>query len=187
MRLLRFIFSRVFLIQLILAVLVVLVVCLLLLKWLNFSTNHNQFVQVPKVTNMLYDQAKQKLMQATLNIEILDTANFNPKYPPFAVIDQTPIAGKNVKEGRRIYLTINPSGHRKVSVPNIIQYTQRTAEAALRAVGFKVGTTEYEDNIGKNMVLKLKQNDKEIQPGDMLLKTSVIDLVLGNGKEKLTQ
>ena len=138
----KFLFSKTFLIQLGLAILAAVIIIFLLLKWLNVTTNHNEFVVVPAVTEMSFDQAKTKLDELDLNIEILDTANFNPKYPPFAVIEQVPVAGKNVKEGRRIYLTINPSGYRKVSVPNIIQYTRRTAESTLRAVGFEVGQVE---------------------------------------------
>ncbi len=181
MSLLKFIFSKTFLIQLGLALIAVVLICFLLLKWLNSSTNHDEFVVVPQVTNLSFDEAKEKLEELTLNIEILDTANFNPSYPPFAVIEQAPVAGKNVKEGRRIYLTINPSGYRKVSVPDIIQYTRRSAEATLRAVGFEVGKAEYVDNIGRDMVLGLKQDGKQIKPGDLLMKTSKVDLVLGNG------
>ena len=181
MSLFKFVFSKTFLIQLALALVAAVLICFLLLKWLNVTTNHSEFVVVPQVTEMSFEEAQAKLEEADLNIEILDTANFNPKYPPFAVIEQVPLAGKNVKEGRRIYLTINPSGYRKVTVPKIIQITRRSAESTLRAVGLEVGGIEYVDDIGKDMVLSLKYKGNAIKPGDQLMKTSKVDLVLGNG------
>ena len=47
-------------------------------------------------------------------MEIQDSANYNPDYPKFSVIEQDPLAGNQVKENRKIYLTLNPSGYRKV-------------------------------------------------------------------------
>ena len=41
-------------------------------------------------------------------MEIQDSANFNPKYPKYSVIEQDPPAGENVKENRKIYLTLKP-------------------------------------------------------------------------------
>ena len=51
----------------------------------------------------------------------------------------------------------------------------------LEALGFEVGKLTYVDNIGKDMVLGLKHEGKRLNAGDMLPKTSKIDLVLGNG------
>ncbi|MFD0862602.1 PASTA domain-containing protein [Sungkyunkwania multivorans] len=182
MSLLKFIFSKSFLKQIGLAIVAFIVIVFLLLQWLKSSTNHNEFVQVPDVSNLTFIEAKSKLEENSLNVEIMDTANFNPKYPKFAVIEQLPLAGEQVKEGRRVYLTINPSGYRKVTVPNIIQITRRSAEATLRAVGLEVGKVEYIDQIGRDMVYYIKYDGKQIRPGEMVTKTSKIDLVLGNGR-----
>ena len=113
---------------------------------------------------------------------MLDSAKFNPNYPPFSVIEQLPTAGSDVKQGRKIYLTVNPSGYRKLSVPNVIQITKRNAETRLTAVGFELGEISYRNNIGKDMVLEIRYQGDKIEPGVVLPKTSKIDLVLGNGK-----
>jgi beta-lactam-binding protein with PASTA domain len=117
-----------------------------------------------------------------LRYEVLDSAKFNPIYPPYAVIEQTPKAGSEVKRGRKIYFTLNPSGYRKLKVPNVIQITKRNAETRLTAVGFSLGEITYRDNIGKDMVLEIRYKGEKIAPGMILPKTSKIDLVLGNGK-----
>jgi beta-lactam-binding protein with PASTA domain len=98
------------------------------------------------------------------------------------VISHLPDAGSEVKENRKIYLTVNPSGYRKVTVPNLIQITKRNAESLLKSTGFQLGEYTYQDNIGKDMVLEIQFQGKKIEPGVLLPKTSKIDLVLGNGK-----
>ena len=87
-----------------------------------------------------------------------------------------------MKRGRKIYLTLNPYTYRKVSLPNVIQVTYRNAVTSLRAVGLEVGKITYRNNIGKDMVLALRFEGDEIEPGEKVPKSSKVDLVLGNGK-----
>jgi hypothetical protein len=51
----------------------------------------------------------------------------------------------------------------------------------IKSSGFEIGDYSYEDNIGKDMVLEIKFEGKIIKPGELLPRTSKIDLVLGNG------
>ena len=55
---------------------------------------------------------------------------------------------------------MNPSGFKKISLPNIIQITKRNAISLLKSVGFEVGEYTYRDNIGKDMVLEVMHNGK---------------------------
>jgi hypothetical protein len=48
-------------------------------------------------------------------------------------------------------------------------------------VGFQIGTTIYEDDLGKDEVLQIRHNGRVIEAGTLLPKTSKIDFVLGNG------
>ena len=68
-----------------------------------------------------------------------------------------------------------------MTVPNIIQVTQRNASSMLRAVGLDVQRVTYIDELGKDMVYYLRFKGKNIQPGDKLPKTSKVELVCGNG------
>lgn len=122
------------------------------------------------------------LTPENLRFAILDSSKYNPDMPPLAVLEQSPKAGNLVKDRRKIYLTVNPSGYRKIKIPNVIQITKRNAESTLKAVGFEVGKITYRNNIGKDMVLEVRHNGKKIEPGVELPKTTTIDLVLGNGK-----
>ncbi|WP_303318088.1 PASTA domain-containing protein [Flavivirga abyssicola] len=182
MSLFKFLTSKTFLKQILLALVAVFVLCFIMLQWLKSSTNHGDFETVPNLTGKSISVANIELKENNLVMQIQDSANFNPDYPKFSVIEQEPPAGTKVKENRKIYLTLNPSGYRKIQVPNLKERTFRQAKPMLEALGFHVGKITYENNIGKDLVLKMSYKGKSIKEGDKLAKTSKIDLVLGNGK-----
>ncbi len=177
----NFLRSRTFLIQLGLALVVLIILVFLLLGWLKSTTNHGEFVEVPDFSKMSVMDMRKAVEDANLRYEVLDSANYNPDYPRFSIIDQDPKSGNKVKQDRKIYFTVNPSGYKKVTVPNVIQVTQRNASSMLRAVGLDVQRTSYIDQIGKDMVYYIKYKGKQIKPGDKLPKTSKVELVCGNG------
>lgn len=177
----NFLKSKTFLIQLGLALLAVIILVFLLLRWLNSTTNHGEFVEVPDFSKMSVMDMRKAVEEADLRYEVLDSANYNPNYPRFSIIEQDPPAGNKVKENRKIYFTVNPSGYKKVTVPNIIQVTQRNASSMLRAVGLDVQRVTYIDELGKDMVYYIKYKGKRINTGDKLPKTSKVELVCGNG------
>ena len=178
----KFLFSKTFLIQLVLAALALVVLVFVVMMWLRFSTNQDQEIVVPDLGRMSLDKVDMKLEELDLRREILDSANYNPDYPPYAVIDQVPLPGKHVKENRKIYLTLNPSGYTKVEIPeNLIRRTRRQVEPTLRSLGFEIGTITYKPDVAKDAVLELRHKGEKVEPGMKLLKTSRIDLVLGDG------
>lgn len=181
MGLFKFIFSKTFLIQLVLAVIAIVVIVFLTLKWLDFSTNQDQRIEVPDLSKMSLDRVDARLAQLDLRYEILDSANYNPDFPRYSVIEQVPEPGQYVKENRKIYLTLNPSGYQKVMVPDLIRRTRRQAEPTLRSIGFEIGDVTYKPDIAKDAVLELRHDGEKIEAGDELMKTSKIDLVLGDG------
>ncbi|WP_238527901.1 PASTA domain-containing protein [Aquimarina agarivorans] len=147
------------------------------------KTNHDQRIAVPNLEKLTLEKASDLLEASKLMAKVQDSANFNPSYPPFSVIEQNPKAGSFVKEDRKIYLVLNPSNYRKIIVPNIIQKTRRQAEPTLKALGFKVGKVIYRPNIARDMVLEMQHKGKVVKPDGFLRKTSVIDLVVGDGSE----
>ena len=178
---LNFLRSKTFLIQLGLAIVAVVVLVILTMQWLKGTTNHGEFVEVPDFSKMSVSEMRKAVEEAGLRYQVLDSSNYNPDYPRFSILDQNPPAGNKVKANRKIYFTVNPSGYKKVSVPDIIQVTQRNATSMLRAVGLEVERVTYIDELGKDMVYNIKFKGKYIKPGDKLPKTSKIELICGNG------
>ena len=165
-----------------LAVLALVILTFVLLYWLRASTNHDERIAVPDLSKMSLGLVQQELENADLNYVVIDSSNYNPDYPTFSVIEQNPAAGKFVKEGRKIYLVLNPSGFREIEIPQLVGRTQRQVEPTLLALGFKIGKIDLRDHISPDEVLELRHDGKTLQAGDALRKTSVIDLVVGNGK-----
>lgn len=183
MKLFKFIISRVFFKNILYIVFFTLLVAFIIFFGLGFVTQHKNYVKVPKFFGLSISKAIESAKSESLNIVILDSAKYNPNYPPLTVLDQFPNQDREVKRGRKIYLTLNPVGYKKIKVPNVIQVTLRNAETLLNAVGFEVGELIYKNNIGKDMVLEIRYEGKKIKPGHTLRQRKKIDLVLGNGKK----
>lgn len=182
MSLQKYLTSKTFFTQTAIAFGIVIGLMLLLLQYIKFSTNHGEEITVPSVAKLTVEQAEEKLDAADLEYVLLDTTDYNPDYPKFSVVKQDPLAGAKVKSGRKIYIKINSSGFTAVRIPNLIEQTLRQAEPSLKSIGLEVGEITYKPYIGKDMVLEMSQNGKELKPGDKVLKSSKIDLVVGDGK-----
>ena len=181
MNFIKYIFSKYFFKQILNAIILTLFFILILYFYLNITTNHNKYINVPELDGVAFNEAIEILDENNLSFIVLDSALYNPEYPKFSVLDQMPKSNTQVKKNRKIYLTLNPSNYGKVSVPNIIQITQRSANSSLLASGLEIGEVSYENNIGKDMVLEILFNGNKINSGDMVPKKSKIDLILGNG------
>ena len=179
MSFIKYIFSKAFVKQLLFAILGLIVLSFLVLWWLRSTTNHGQQIEVPNLAKMTLNDVEDILDENDLRYEILDSANFNPDYPRFSVIEQLPKAGKFVKEDRKIYLTLNPSGYRKVKIPNVIGKTTRQAQPTLMAMGFKIGKITTKPHMS-DQVLEIRHAGSKIDPDTELEITSVIDLIIGD-------
>lgn len=182
MTFIQFIFTKVFVKQLLLAILALVILAFLVLWWLRITTNHNEKIEVPNLSKMSLDKVEEILDDNDLRYEILDSANYNPEFPRYSVIEQIPKAGKFVKENRKIYLNLNPSGYRKIAVPDVNGRTRRQAEPTLLAMGFKIGKVSFKPHIS-DQVLEMRYNGEKLDAGTELQKTSVIDLIVGDGSE----
>ena len=179
----RLIFSKVFIKQLIYILFITFLLFMLVIYGLQYFTNHNIYIKVPNLEFLSLEETSNALKDNGLRFEVLDSTKYNPAYKPLTVIDQSPKFNDLVKKNRKIYITLNPSSYRELSVPNVIQITKRNAQTMLTAVGFKIGKIIYVNNIGKDMVIEIKFQGEKIKPGILLPKNSYIDLVLGNGKK----
>lgn len=182
----QFLFTKAFLKQLLLAIVAFILLVFLVLWWLRITTNHNETVEVPDLSTLSLDLVEKKLSEMDLRYEILDSANYNPDFPKYSVIEQIPKPGKFVKENRRLYLTLNPSGYHQIEVPDVLGRTRRQVEPTLLAMGFKIGSISYRPHISDN-VLEMRYKGERLDPGSLLEKTSVIDLIVGDQSESRLQ
>jgi len=182
MSLRKFLTSKVFFIQVAIALVIIVVLVFGMMRWLRFTTNHNDEITVPDLSKLSVEVAEEKLNALDLEYVLLDTTEYQKEYPKFSVVKQDPIAGSKVKEGRKIYIKVNSDAYRDVIMPDLIEQTLRHAEPTLIALGLELGQKTYKPYLGKDMVLEMRYKGKKLKAGDKIPKSSKIDLVLGDGK-----
>ena len=183
MSLKKYLTSRIFYIQVLIAFAIIVVLAYLFMHWLTFTTDHGHEIAVPNLSKLTEEQVEEKLDELDLDYELLDSVDFRGDYPKYSVVEQDPMPGTKVKVGRKVYIKINSSGFSSVRIPDLIEKTYREAVPTLKALGLEAGTITYVPNLGKDMVLEMRYKGRNVKPGDRVLKASKIDLVLGDGKE----
>ncbi len=182
MNLIKFLSSKVFWKQVLIAFIGLSILVFLFFRGLRITTRHHQKIEVPDLSKQTLSEVSTILKELDLRYVVIDSASFNPDYPKKSVIRQNPEVGDIVKQNRKIYLTLNPSGYRSVGIPEFYGKTKRNVETTLRAVGFEIGSNPtYVPDRGRNVVRGIRHKGEKIEKGDKLPKKAVIDLVLGDG------
>jgi beta-lactam-binding protein with PASTA domain len=182
MSLRKYLTSRVFFGQFLAALAIIAVLGYLFMHWLTFTTDHGHEIAVPNLSKLTEEQVEDKLDELDLDYVLLDSVDFRGDYPAFTVVEQDPLPGTKVKVGRKVYIKINASGYSSVKLPDLIDKTYREAVPTLKAIGLEEGTIMYEPSLGKDMVLAMRYKGRNLKPGERVMKSSKIDLVLGDGK-----
>lgn len=179
----QFLTSKTFLIQIGIAFVIIIASAFLFMNFLSFRTNHGDEIPVPDLSKMQFNSAEEKLDEIGLEIVMLDTVDFKEGIPPYAIVEQDPIQGSMVKDGRKIYVKLNSGEYNDISLPDFKEKTYRQIIANFKSIGLKEGKTTYQPHIAKDVVLQVMQNGKKLKKGDKIKKNSTVDFVLGDGKE----
>lgn len=163
-------------------VLVVVLIPYLVLLWLDAYTRHGESYKVPDVCGMQLDDAKQVLRKSNLDLEIVDY-----KYKQGAseneIVEQSPVAGSDVKEGRKIMLVMNSTSRPLEIIPSVIDNCSlREAEARLEASGFVVENIVTRKG-EKDWVYAIKYNDSILVNGSSVPRGAGLTLIIGRGEE----
>lgn len=183
MSLFKFLTSRTFFIQAFLALAIVVGFTFLVIQFLDFRTNHGQEIKVPDLAKMKLEIAEEKLNELDLEVFLLDTVEFNADFPPFTILEQDPKAGSLVKDGRKVYVKLNAGEFTDITIPEFKDKTFRQISATIKSLTLKEGKVTYKPHIAKDVVLQIYQNGRRLRAGDKVKKNSVLDFVLGDGKE----
>jgi len=180
----KYLFSKQFLKQLLIASVLFVALFFGLNTWLQLTTNHEQQIQVPDLSKLNISEVELELGELNLHYEVIDSSSYNSSYPKKSVIDQSPDKNSFVKENRTIYLTLNPSKYGDVEIQEFYGKTKKEVIAELKSLGFEIGKIYFIPDLGKNVVRKMKCNGKYLKVGTKLPKHSVKNLILGNGKRR---
>ena len=180
MGLLRFIFSKEFIINLVVAGLLLAGSIVGLFFWLDSYTEHDITFEVPDFSGLSLDEIEAFSDTVEIEFAVIDSL-YSTEFPRGTVADQEPQVGSRVKRGRTIYLTINAFLPKQIAMPNVKNLSLRQAKAVLESVGLKLGDLEYQPDIAENAVLNQKTGGKIVRNGETIFAGTVVDLVLGLG------
>lgn len=176
----QFLFTKVFLINLVIAVSLVLIAFYAINAYLKSTTLHGEKIAVPMLIGKTTFQVDSLLLKEDLKYVIIDSV-FDETAAPGEVLEQIPTAFQDVKPGRTIYLTINTVQPPNVALPNLKNMSLRTAVATLEVLGLKLHKLEYEPDICVDCVLRQQYQGEDVDAGTLIPKGSALTLVLGQG------
>ncbi|MBZ0242010.1 MAG: PASTA domain-containing protein [Bacteroidales bacterium] len=148
-------------------------------KSLDSYTRHGEVYSVPDFRGQYYrtvvEQNKQ-LFKFVLMDSVYQKGAANG-----SIIQQDPLPGSRVKQGRNIYYVIVAQTAERVAMPNLRNLSIRQAVVRLENAGLNINELVYVDHFARNAVIEQQYNGEVIEPGTEIFKGSNIDLVLGNG------
>ncbi|MBN1820302.1 MAG: PASTA domain-containing protein [Prolixibacteraceae bacterium] len=180
MSLKKFLLSRDFLKNLIIAVGILILLITFTMIGIRIYTHHGQGYLVPDLIGLQENEIAEKVHSAKLNFEITDSVYIGTQTPG-SVIDQVPKPGFEVKQGRTILLTINAMAPEKVILPKLRYISFRQAQAVIENIGLQLGEITYRPSEFNTLVLNAISDSVEVFEGDELNKGAIIDLVVGKG------
>lgn len=193
---LRFLYSRLFLINLALVVMVGFFVPYCTLGYLEDYANNDSedyqkhYIAVPNFIGVPMDGIDEFIGDKDLRFIISDSV-YSDNAPAGTVISQDPephietvddTIPSYVKPGRRIYLTVvKKAGEYKV-IPDLLSVnnSKKLAKVKLEMLGFEV-KFEAKPHKDDGRVLELKYQGKSLKAGTKLIKGSVIKVIYGSG------
>lgn len=178
--LIRFIFSKTFLVNLAVAAVFGVAAVVGLYYWLDAYTEHGETVATPDFTGVPIHEIEAFADTTDVEWVIVDSL-YTDELPKGTVAEQEPVPGYEVKRGRKIYLTVNAVLPKQVAIPNVRNLSLRQAKAVLESVGLKLGDLQFRPDIAKNAVLDQLINEEPTAEGQMAVMGTVVDLVLGDG------
>lgn len=182
----RFLVSKLFIFNLIIALLALFLIPYFTLKYLDSYTNHGEKLAVPNFVGTTVKDVNQLANDNQVQVVINDSV-FSDDFPRGTVIRQDPLPNSEsypsyVKPNRKIYVTIVKQSGEYKEIPDLtgdFRVSKKIAKVRLEMLGFK---PKFTPKASKNdYVLELRYNGKTVNKGDKVLKGETIVVVHGNG------
>lgn len=181
MNVIRFLFSKVFWVNVAIALLITSVGLWYVFEYMEDYTLHGETITVPDFSGLKINELNQFVEGKEIQFVIADSI-YDLSKPKGVVIDQNPEPDFQVKQGRKIYLTVNAINTPKIKLPEVRDLSIRQAIAKLESYDLKVGELIPRPGSCVNCALGMEHKGEEIIAGVMIEKNTVIDLIVGEGE-----
>lgn len=178
MRLKEFLFHKIFLKNLGIAVLLTVALIWITLFMLSLYTNKGENFPTPSLRGLTINQIEALTKDHNFRFVVEDSV-FRKNFIPGTVVFQNPAAGHKIKPNRLIYLTVASFTPEQVEVPKLTDVSIRQARELLESKGFELGNIMLRPSEFDDLVLEQKHEGQTIIPGSKLGNGSAIDLVVG--------
>jgi len=155
-------------------------ICWLIISWLGSTTNHGEVIKVPDFSGIGLKELDKFIADKNLHYLVIDSL-YDTKAKKGVVIKQEPEANEEVKEGRTIYLYVTSVLPPSIQMPKLIDRSLRQAAAMITTFGLRLGKTRFVPDQCANCVLEQLVKGKKIEPGTIIPKGTVIELIVGKG------
>lgn len=179
-------FSNIYVKHGILAIAISLIIIIVLIKWLDFYTRHDQQVEVPDVIGWQIKKIEDIFKQKKLHYVIADSS-FVDGNTPGSILKTDPPVGTNVKPNRIIYLTINSYNTLLLTIPAVKDMSRKQAQLLLQSIGFKHVQTKTVSGIYKDLVIGI-ENEKgdKLNPGDHISANTLLFILVSSSTEEIS-
>lgn len=177
----KFIATKCFWYNVLIAIVAAIVLIAIVMWGLTYYTSAGRTIIVPDVKGNTVAQVKDLLKNNDLDYVVIDSI-YKADVMRGAIVEQIPNAGKNVKKGRKIFLTINAYTSEKVAMPQLVDYSLRNAQVVLETLGLKLGQITYRPSAYNGLVLGQMIDGKQIKAGEKIEKGTSIQLIVGSGE-----
>ena len=160
-------------------------VVILILVWGTFKfidryTQHGVTEIVPDLRGAYMEEAEIILKAQNLYPQIIDSVYDRDKTLG-TIVEQNPAPNATVKRNRPIYLIINSKEVRKISLPGILDFSSRQAEAMILASGLNVESIQYAPSEYKDLVIDVKYKGESVNTGFLIPEGESVVLIVGSG------
>lgn len=151
--------------------------------FLNYYTHHGVEIAMPDVRGERSDVARRKLETLGLRVEVNDTG-YNARLAADVILAQNISPGTLVKPNRLLLVTINAAQARSLPLPDLADNCSlREAEMRLTAMGFSLGLLKRVSG-ERDWVYGVELNGRNLRPGERVLITAPLTLLVGDGKSE---
>lgn len=178
MGLIRFIFSKSFLINVGIAIILSIVAILYVQFRMNKFTLHNEEIGVPDFRGYQVGNIDDMLQRKNLQMMVIDSL-YDRSLDPGAIIQQDPEPGEMVKENRRVYFTINSHSAPLIKLPPLVDQSKRQALATLEILEIDVDTISYKISPYDGLVLDVLYRGVSVAEGSDLPLGSKVRVIVG--------
>lgn len=125
------------------------------LWWMHSTTQHGKTVNVPDIRLLQLPEAVSALEAVGLSYEVIDSTHYVPGVKEGAVVEVFPQAHAEVKLGRTLFLSTNPSSLPKYPLPNYKDQLVSYVLSKFKDKGFFVDSLILIPDLSHDLVLKV--------------------------------